>query len=272
MSGGGAAAPPYHEMKPIVHILVTIRNPALRDAALLVFKTLRVGFPTSDVKVWGNGLKAQDCAMMELVCQQVGAQFLNVSECTHGAWIESLVMNSPGPIWICDTDIVFFDSVEDKLIEAPLFAGRFEPEFIEPWTKTLHVARLHPSLCWLDAPKLREALWAWPGADSFFCSVKRNFFEWEFVPVRGADGRCGTHFYDTLAGLHQAFGGTPFDDALNDCYEHLFCGTYSDLIEPFMGLKDFGAQQRAICADPKLARGMQVAQREFYKQHAQKGK
>ena len=43
-------------MKSPVHILVTVRKPELLPAALLVFKTLEVGFPTTPVYVWGNGL------------------------------------------------------------------------------------------------------------------------------------------------------------------------------------------------------------------------
>ena len=40
---------------PPVHILVTIRKPDLLPAAMMVFKSIRVGFPTAHINVYWNG-------------------------------------------------------------------------------------------------------------------------------------------------------------------------------------------------------------------------
>jgi hypothetical protein len=141
-----------------------------------------------------------------------------------------------------------------------IFAGRFEPEFMEEWTGTRHAARLHPSLMRFDPCPLRAVMRYWPGVHEFFLTVKREFFEWQFVPYGDE-----VLFYDTCAVLHQAFGGARFTDAQNERFEHLHCGSYSDLIGPSLSLQgDMAEKHRAIYMQPELARGLQIEQRKYY--------
>ena len=52
-------------MTPTVHILATVRQPALLPAATLVCRTLRIGFPTATAAVWGNGLSHAAAAAVQ---------------------------------------------------------------------------------------------------------------------------------------------------------------------------------------------------------------
>lgn len=185
-----------------VHILKTCRNEALRRNSELVFETIETGFPTAEICVRENrdGLVP------------------------HGVWIESLINQESEPFWICDTDIIFHSKVEDWDFGKALFAGRYAPQFFEPWTNATHVSRLHPSLMWLNAPYIISMLKEWPCKHPFFVSVRSNLIQWNWVPSAGK-----LFFYDTCAGLYHALGGQEFSTAQCQAYSHLFCGTYSDL-------------------------------------------
>lgn len=253
-------------MIPTLYILATVRNVALLDAALLVFKTVRTGFPTANIHVLGNGLEVFAAQELHRASLSVGASFANDRRVSHDVWIESLVGAASGPFWICDTDVVFFESVErwfgprDKTV----VAGRFEPEFSEEWTESRHVERLHTALMWLNGPLVRQATRTWMGRfPAFLHNAQMNLIRQQFVPVAGAEPL----FYDTCAGLWHAFGGTIFDDRQNEAFEHLHCATYSDLVKT-ANLKDLAQVHKSIFETPSLARGMQREQAKYYQSRA----
>lgn len=255
-------------MTPAVHILCTVRNPALLAAASLVFKTLRTGFPTAPVVVHGNGLDRAAAAALFHEASSVGAeQFLPQIGMSHDQWVEDLVLNEPRPFWICDTDMVFFGPVENWFADMPLvtFAGRFEPEFMEEWSGTRHMARLHTCLMYFNPALLRPAMRGWMGCvPSLFNRAQANLIRQTFVPLRAA----GTLFFDTCAGLYHAIGSRPFTDAENLNFEHLHCGTYADLISGHLSLENLEGAHQAIYADPTKARGLQQEQAKYYKLRA----
>jgi hypothetical protein len=243
-----------------IHILATVRNPALLDAALLVFKTLRIGFPRNEVKVWGNALSPEHSERVGAAARQAQADFRNLKPTAHGTWIESLVQTQLRPFWICDTDIVFSGPLE-PMFGAHCLAGRLEPAFDEAWTGTLHVERLHPSLMWINPAVLRAEMRAmmtkipWRPMDGDCPLILPHF-----IPRRGKS----TLFYDATAGLWQAGIGTPFTEAYNQAYEHLHNGTYVDLIGPSLGLGDLAEAHRKICANPALVKGIRAEQDKYY--------
>ena len=261
-------------MKPTVHILATVRNPALLDAALLVFRTLRTGFPTARVQVWGNGLSAAHCHVLEIASAGRGCEFHNLPDTFHDAWIAGLIATQNEPFWICDTDIVFFESVEawpDSTFRNPQsalpFAGRYEPEFDEPWTQTLHVARLHTCLMWIDPAQTRVAQREvfnripepWRGTANF------PLVEMSFIPTLApAPSQRGMLCYDTMAGLYQAGYGRSFTALQNAAFEHLHCATYADLAGPHLGNGRMQEMHRRVYADPQSARGLYAQQLAYY--------
>jgi hypothetical protein len=245
-----------------VHILATVRTMALLDAALLVFRTLRTGFPTATVMVWGNGLELDALKSVGNAAASVGATFRNSAYLPHDGWIEGLVQGMQEPFWICDTDMVFFDRVEDWFDsdERVVFAGRYEPAFAEEWTKTQRAARLHTALMYFNPSLTRQAMRSWmcriprPWRDSaVFPLIKQAF-----IPTAGK-----TMFFDSCAGLYQACGGTRFTEEQDNAFEHLHCGTYADLITPHLSVNLIEAH-RLVYANPALAKGIRERQNEYY--------
>jgi hypothetical protein len=248
-----------------IHILVTVRKTELLPAATLVFKTLRVGFPTSPIFVWGNGLPMFLEDQVRAAARPTGATFNNLKPTCHDHWIEQLVLNQAQPFWICDTDMVFFDECEWFFDgrDSDLFAGRFEPTWHEPWTDSVHVERLHTCLQWFNPVALRAAMAGWlhSTVPQVFANAEMPLIRQHFVPVRGGK----TLFYDSTAGLWHAGGGTKFTARQNGAFEHLHCGSYSDEVGKVDVLKGLPAMHEAIIQNPELARGIQKQQDEFYK-------
>lgn len=248
-----------------VHILATVRKPELLPAALLVFQSLRKGFPTAPVFVWGNALQREHVQTLGQACAAAGATFANLKPTCHDAWIEQLVMNQAQPFWICDTDVVFFSEVQwwFEAQDRELFAGRFEPAWREPWSQTTTVDRLHTALQWFNPQALRGELLRWTRqhVPEVFYTGQIPFIRQHWIP-----GRHGTTLYDTTAGLWQAGYGTKFADRQNACYEHLHAATYADQVGQCEELKDLPKVHAAIYANPALARGIQKQQAVFYKE------
>lgn len=248
--------------RPVCHILASCRNEELFQATLLVFKTVRIGFPTAQIVVWKNGLNLKVGNLVDKACQLVGAQSIHVENKSHGQFIEALLEKEEQPFWIADTDLVFFGKVEDWFDgKDVLFAGRKEPQFYEKTTRSIHVARLHPSLMFFNSNPLRAEIRGWNHQDSFFYSVEMNLIKWNFVPYREEDGSKKLIFYDTTAGLHHAIGGTEFTEEQNKSFGHLFAGTYSDVITESV---DLPQTHDEIFKNPELARGLWAKQQEWY--------
>lgn len=249
-------------MKPQLHIIVTCLNPELRDAALLVFKTVRVGFPTADIFVYSNALSGSTYGPLSQICQSIGAKLGHIgSLISHDHFVESLLYKQHQSYWICDTDVVFYDKVED--FKCPLFGGRFEPQFRDEWTDSTHVACLHPSLMYFNPAELRCAIvdWRTRHIPKFFPNAISNLIRQQFTVRDGA-----TIFHDTASGLHHAFGGSRFSDEMNAKFEHLHCSCVVDAISKEVeSLKDLEHIHRAVCHNPELARGLFEKQLEYYK-------
>lgn len=244
-----------------VHILASCLTPERLPFTTLVFRTIRIGFPTANILVYGNALDPQSTQAVGQATEDVGGLFRYISIVSHGEWIERLIQTERDPFWICDTDVVFFDKVEDWTCE--LFSGRYEPEFFESWTQSHHVARLHPSLMLFNPGPLRTAMRAWPGCHEFFNSVNKDLIQWHWECHRSPEG-VSLRFYDTCAGLYHALGGTPFTDHQNAAYAHLHCGTYGHLIVEH---NDLHAAHAAVLKNPEVARWLTMEQTRWYKEH-----
>ncbi len=246
-----------------LHIKAGMRKAELLPAVLLVFKTVRVGFPTARIVVHGGDLGADAMLAVREAARSVHAEFFYASvPMAHDAWIEKLLHEETEPFWICDTDIVFFGKVEDW--SAPTFMGRFEPEFDEEWTQTRHVERLHSSLMYFNPGATRAALRCWMAkipalitASCEFPLIRQTFIAAPYIERSGQV----IYFYDVCAGMYHAIGGTRFTPEQDACFEHLHCASYVDLIR-LKGLQD---AHYAIYADFRVAKGMQLVQAEYYK-------
>ena len=252
-------------MKAPVHILATVRRAELLPAARLVFHTLRTGFPSEPVCVWGIALDAASAAVLAADTAAVGGKFQNLPATAHDAWIETLVNKLTDPFWVCDTDVVFFDRMTAP--KGAVFAGRYEPAFDEEFTDTVHMERLHTAVMYLNPERVRMAVREWMAKipEPWRNSATFPLFRQNFVPVLRDGVKQKTLFYDTLAGLHQAVGGTAFTPAQDAAFEHLHCATYAqEAARGAASLKDLPAVHAAVYADPATARGLKLAQDHYY--------
>jgi hypothetical protein len=260
-------------MRPTVHILATVRKSELLPAAEFVFRTLRVGFPKSPVHVWGNCLTGAAELRIGAWCREMGLRFANLQPCAHDQWVEGLIDSQTEPFWICDTDVAFWESVEDwpeqderMQSDGFTFAGRHEPEFHEEWTDTLHVERLHTCLMYIDPARCRAAMreWTYRIPEPWRNLVEYPFVRLNIVPRLNKIPLC----YDTMAGLYQAVSGYPFSERQNEAFDHLGCATYADKVE-LTGV-DLRASHAAAFANPQSIRGIWKQQQRYYAQRSSK--
>lgn len=247
-----------------VHILATHLDGEAIEGTLLVFRTLRVGFPTADVHIWGNGLSLTDEHTVRSAA--VRCSFTPLSLTSHDRWIASLLDNSLTPFWVCDTDMVFHASVEAFVSADAAISGRYEPPFIEPWSKTNKVDRLHTSLLWLDPVKIRSAVREWLGQwhpKGFPFLPMVELIAQHYVPCGAANAPL---FYDTCAGLFQAIGGQRFTEEQNAAFDHLHCATYVGRMNE--AVKGLAAAHASIYRGQLDAPSLRQSQRDFYAAHA----
>lgn len=247
-----------------VFILATVRKPELLPAALLVFKTLRLGFPEALVSVTGNQLsRPAEAAVCAAAAERVCGFHNSAQPMVHDRWIEALVLGQTEPFWVCDTDVVFNARMEGLMPWHPedALAGRLEPGFEEEFTGTYHVGRLHTAVMWINPLRLREQMMAWMCRlpEPWRASAEYPFVRQHFVPRLG--GR--PLFYDTMAGCWQAGMGRPFNEGTDASFDHLHCATYADLVDApsLSGLREMHA---AIYADPARAVELRPMQQRYY--------
>jgi hypothetical protein len=101
-----AMLPPAAPTPPHVHILTHCRNPELLYQTLLVFDTLRVGFPTARVTVVDNASRVDVRPAIREAAAKAGCDFHQLErEVAHGDFIEHVVMTAPpGQLVFIDTD------------------------------------------------------------------------------------------------------------------------------------------------------------------------
>lgn len=246
-----------------LHLLATRLPGGALEASVLTFRTLRVGFPTARVMVWVNDVDPEARGAIIRAAAMVKAEVRELHRISHDVWISTLLDKADSPFWIADTDLVFWSAVEG--FAAGHMAGRFEPEFVEQWSGTLHVQRLHTSLLFLDPNEIRRRLREWVNRwhpKGFPFAPLMEMVRQQYVPVDGHPPM----FYDTCAGLYHAIGGKAFTAQQNAAFEHLHCGCYSHRINDALpGIQEVHA---AIFQDVNAARGLQEQQNQFYQDHA----
>lgn len=247
-------------MKPNVFILATCRNPDLFRMTELVFKTLRTGFPTADITVFGNGNQTEITDKIHSLCDGVRADFIPVNYTPHAAWIEGLLNNQTEPFWIVDTDVIFWKSIEDLKFDTAM-AGRHIPRFWDLYTKCITEPRIHTSLMYVNPSLVKRDLETFKStfpSDTDFnplVNMVRPFFH--RAPIGNGI------FYDCCAMLSYHVSTTRFNEEQLGHFDHLNCGTYADIVEPH-GHAGIVERQKAICENPELARGLWKEQEKYY--------
>lgn len=243
-----------------VRILATARKEELLSYTLLVFKSLRVGFPTAEVIVTGNALPGWALAFVEASCEKAGCRFENGPETIHHDWISRLLIEESEPFVLSDTDIIYYQKVEDWAFETAL-AGFRVPEFFDEFTNAITRSRLHTSLLYIDPVKVREQVNAY---ESQFPVTPFNPLMNLIAPVCLPFNGRGM-FHDTCSLLFHAIGGTPFTDQQKESYAHLNFGTLEDLVLPRLtNGEQMKHARHMILNHPEAGRGLWRSQMEHY--------
>ncbi len=213
---------------PKVFIVTWCREPTQLYGSTLTFKTLRTGFPDSVVTVIEN---ASPPGLREPILEAAAAAGCEIRLLDEGLnhWriIEETVMAEDGPVVFLDPDIALWERIDGWDFGGALMAGRYLPEFDDPYSKTLTLSRLHTSHLWFpDPPALRTRI-AEITARRFEAG---SLFQPHMAPP-------GWWRWDTAAALFHALGdeAARFSEAQLDAYDHLFCGTHLNLVLPAMG-------------------------------------
>lgn len=251
-----------------VYILATCRKPELLPATLMVFKTLRVGFPTADVLVSLN-LEESDprCshaiidAAYDARCHWHCYDRPVYKGIAHPLWLETTIDQAEGCYAILDTDMVFHENCEGWDFGQVHIAGAFTPRFHDPVTNAITLPRLHTSFLWVpNADHLRKQIAQVREQDGPYIGVEL------FKPLCYVqDGK--RYFQDTATGLYQVCASAHFGAEHLKCYDHLHNGTLIDIVE---GVHPHGKAMRLRCEeafkDPMSIKGSWEMYRRYYEE------
>jgi len=247
-----------------VFILATVCKPELLEYTTLVFKTLRVGFPTAKVHVSLNPMGCESECAIRRCCDVVGATHSGVHT-IHHEWIVDLLNIQHEPFYILDTDLIFYRSFEQFQFTDPLAGWRI-PEFSDYFSGCITRARLHTSLLYFNPEKVRAAFCQYKDQVNWTKFVTEpNLINPTAIPYKGRP-----YFYDCCSMLYHAIGGQAFTDAQKDCYLHMNFGTIPDLVLPRLPAAEVAEQTKtraAILRDPELGRGQWRNQEAYYREH-----
>lgn len=250
-------------MPPIVHILATCRNPDLLPYTLLVFDSLRTGFPSAKIHVHGNDLKDYALDRVRLDSGSLGATFVNYPATIHHVWLEQLLANETEPSVLLDTDVVIYENVEGWQFETALAGARI-PEWQDEFTNAITRARLHPSLLFVNPVKYREAVAKY---ESQFPVTPFNPLINLVYPIC-QPFKQRAYFSDTLSLAYHAIGGTAFTDRQLDGFFHFGVGTLSDIVlARLTNGKQMAEWRENILKNPELGRGQWRSQLLYYENH-----
>lgn len=214
---------------PRVSILTYCRNPDLFYGTELIFKTLRVGFPSASISVVDNCSVPEARDEVESLAKEAGCQFLAISDgpIAHDRFILKTIRDAAndhsfeGPLVFVDPDVCLWESWEEFHFDG-LVAGKFVGRFFDPVTQTVTMPRLHTSLLWISDPK---RLW------EEVVRIKSRRFDFDPFLSCSVNLDGVWYRYDTGASLYAALPGrfSRFEERHLDCYDHIFAGSHLDL-------------------------------------------
>lgn len=239
--------------QPHLFVLTYCRSPELLYGNLLVFGSIRVGWPTATVTVVDNCSTLEARREIEREARRVGANFVALDhEIKHHSFIQRVIEDTDhGAIAISDPDVIYWSSMQDLHFDG-LMAGRLIPAFFDNRKGAITAERLHTSLLVIpDVQALKAKLAELPRVFFEYCGAAPcAYFK---------DGRW--FHYDTMGVAYAALKAhcQPFSERELDCYDHIFCGTHLDIVGPQLDrtgsqmLAEIHAQAKG---DPSKLRGL----------------
>jgi hypothetical protein len=240
----------------------------LRGGTLLVFGSLRTGFPTADVTVVDNGSLREARGEIRAAAESVGARYVQLESTNHEDTLGWCIERARGSLVFVDPDIMFWERCEDWDFGDALLVGRYIPGFfaddrqlrahaLPPATEMLYVQpRLHPSFLWLPSvEEFRSWLAAFRTEHPGFSAIRSGN-----RPMPETGGRVWMWAEAFCMGsLALGSRARAFTAKHLDCYDHLFVGSHIDLMPSAKDPIGFEVLERhatAASGDPERIRGL----------------
>lgn len=250
-------------MPPIVHVLTYCSHPTSAYGSLMVFDSIRTGFPTAKIEVFDNGSCDEVLPEIRSACEKIGAEFWVMKNRHYSDHLRFILLEREHPegvsLILSDPDVVYWESMEHLNFAPSLMAGRLMPVQKNSGFQTM--ARFHPSLLFIpDVHKLRRAVE----------KIKSCSFAWDAIGPRTSwiDGE--PYFWDTLADLFNSLKTEcrAFNEEELDLYDHLFFGTHLPMLDVFdtQATRDMCIESHRLAATGNIAalRGIWRKQQEFF--------
>lgn len=241
---------------PTVVIITFCPAPLLSYGTLLVFKTLRIGFPTARVVVIDNGSHKSVLPDIERAAVDAGCEFRSIRMRHFVDNLRWLLLEQEefGPFVLLDPDVMLWEKIEDWKFDPYLMAGR-----LMPWMFTIDKrvcgTRLHPSHLWIPSPDaLRGAVSGIMDRDTWSTLI----------------GSCEMNngiSLDTLSPLYIALKDRchSFTDDELDHFDHLCFGCHLPLMPcPVEDGFYLPAHKQAAAGDISSLRGLWRKQNAFH--------
>jgi hypothetical protein len=245
-----------------VHVLTYCDQIEQLYGNLLIFKTIRVGFPDSEIYVVDNASVPAARVEISQQANACGARLIQIEKrISHEMYFNTaLLMQPPKSAVFLDPDICFWERVDGWNFDA-LMAGRLIPQFRCEYTGCVTHPRLHTSFLWIpDVPALVTALRS-------LCSKYREYAP--FRPLMFPD-KGQWHRLDTGASEYAALRDNTyaFQEKELDAYDHLFCGTHAWKVGPTLSHEHrirFENLHQAVQHDHRALRGSWREQEEYFR-------
>lgn len=240
------------------YILITERPPELAPFSECVFKTIRTRFPTADLHFFCNGMSTEQLDKYQEHGERVGGVVWNCDKTTHARWISDILECEDEPYFLCDTDVIFYESVENWTTDQPLM-GYLIPEFRCPFSKAVTRSRLHTSLLRIDPVKVRAMTKKFIEPDNEFATTI-DLIEPVVTSLNG-----NRIFNDCCSLLYHAVGGQPITNRQKEAYFHFHFGTISDLVLPNIpNPEETRLERKFILEHPEKGKGLWRAQDKWF--------
>ena len=221
-------------MKPPINVFVLTfcRRLDLFYGTELIFKTLRVGFPSARITIVDNASLPDARAAIAGLARATGCAFRPSADpgLPHHEFIDRTLMemaaDDAGTLVFLDPDLCLWSPCDD--LEFPgLMAGKLIDIYDDEVMRCVTMPRIHTSfLCIPDARELAEEIQR----------IKTAHFD--FDPFRSFSVKLGDAWirYDTGAALYAAIPDrvSAFTTDHMDRFDHIFGGSHLDLLQPHM--------------------------------------
>ena len=241
-----------------VYVLTYCKDIQQLYGAMLVFDTIRVGFPTAEIIVVDNNSISDAVIEIEKAADKVNAKFIKLEkEVFHHEYLRFILNseNDEAQIYIIDPDVIFWENVE-TFTTNKLMAGRLIPEFFDAYTDVLTKARIHTSFLHIPSVNLlRDRI-----------NIMENKYRTDLIKYITLKTNDEWVMWDTFAQVFECLHSDieVFTEEKNECFEHIFCGSHLNLLAKRHCNTRMHDIHRLSVENPEELKGVWKEQHEFF--------